>query len=79
METKELSGCRHGTSKQHAPPRKSKKKSQNSEKKIQNNSRTFGKSWDAPGVMKHGWKIPTTWRFREDPLSWENFSVNQGF
>ena len=59
----------------HANPKKIPKL----RKKIQNNSRTFGKSWDAPGVMKHGWKIPTTWRFREDPLSWENFSVNQGF
>ena len=33
METKELSGCRHGTSKQHAPPRKSNKNPKTQKKK----------------------------------------------
>jgi len=33
METKEYTGWRHGTSKQHAPPRKSKKNPKTHKKK----------------------------------------------
>ena len=33
METKEYTGCRNGTSKQHAPPRKSKTNPKTREKK----------------------------------------------
>ena len=37
METKEYTGWRHGTSKQHTPPRKSKK-NKTQKRKSQNNS-----------------------------------------